>query len=220
MSRLVVLDLDGTLIDSAPLIASLINVMLERRGSARRLTAGEMRPHIMGGAEQTMRDLFETTEAALLVAEFRALYLAQPTPPESLFPGARRALEALAADGFALGVWSNKSQPLCDKIIADLGLEPLFAAVVGTEPLGPLKPDQGGLQTILAQVGGRKNACVLVGDSEVDHAAAAAAGIPLVVMTHGYDDYARPWPGAVLAAHFDDLPAIVTRLLGSRSAAA
>lgn len=217
---LVVFDLDGTLIDSAPLITELINHMLEKRGLARRLTAAEMRPHIMGGVDRTMRAVFETDAPGPLAIEFRALYAAAPTPPECLFPGAREALERLAAGGYCLAVWSNKSQALCDKVIEELGLAPLIAAVVGTSVGTPLKPDGWGLELILARCGARADHCLLVGDSEVDHAAAAAAGIPMVMMTHGYGDYRRAWRDTVLADGFAALPAIIARLLPARTAAA
>lgn len=216
---LVVFDVDGTLIDSAPLITQLINHMLEARGLGRRLTVQEMRPYIMGGVEGAMRAVFKAADTGALAAEFRALYAQRPTPPDCLFPGARAAIAALAADGFGLAAWSNKPQVLCDKIIAELGLSDAFAAVVGTET-APLKPDPRGLALILERTGAHARACVLVGDSEVDHAAAAACGVPLVMMTHGYDDYRRPWPGAVLAHGFDELPALVERLIAPGAAAA
>jgi phosphoglycolate phosphatase len=216
---LVVFDLDGTLIDSAPLITLLINHMLEARGQARRLTVQQMRPYIMGGVERAMRAVFKVADTGALAAEFRALYAERPTPPDCLFPGARLAIAALAARGFCLAAWSNKPQVLCDKIIAELGLSDAFAAVVGTDP-GPLKPDPRGLALILERTGAHAGVCVLVGDSEVDHAAAAACGVPMVMMTHGYDDYQRPWPGAVLAHGFNELPALVERLIPPGAAAA
>lgn len=218
---IVVFDLDGTLIDSAPLITDLINAMLADRGAGRRVTIAETRPHVVAGGRRAVAALLgdHAGDPDLAMAEFRERYAATPTPAGSLYPGAGRALAALAGAGFGLAVWSNKAQELCDKVIAELGLRPLFGAVVGTGPATPLKPDPRGLDLALAGAGGGRAACCYVGDSEVDYEVARLAAVPMVMMTHGYGDYRRAWPGAALAASFGQLPAIVHVLCPARAPA-
>lgn len=224
MRGCVVFDLDGTLVDTAPLIAGIVNAMLADRGDSRRVTARDTAPHVIAGAQAMMGAVLGIgpDEAPAAVTEFRAHYLATPTPKDCLYPGAREALETLAARGFALAVWSNKLQALCEKTLAELGLTDLFAAIVGTGPETPPKPDPAGFDLALARAGGRRDRCLYVGDSELDHQVATIAGVPMVMMTHGYGDYCgfdgSGAPGVVPAAAFAELPAIVEALLPARAA--
>jgi phosphoglycolate phosphatase len=214
----VVFDLDGTLVDTARLCADLANAMLAARGAARRVTASQAAPHMIAGGLAAVAALLgpHGGEAEADLAEFRARYAATPTPPDSLYPGARAALQTLAAKGFALAIWSNKSQALCDKTIAELGLGALFAAVVGTGPGAPLKPDPAGFDLALGRAGGDRARCAYVGDSELDHKVATVAGVAMVMITHGYG-CSRP-PGVAFADSFDDLPAILEALLPAQAA--
>jgi phosphoglycolate phosphatase len=219
----VVFDLDGTLVDTAPLIAGLVNAMLADRGASRRVTARDTAPHVIAGAQAMIGAMLDINpgegapgEVEAAVAEFRARYLATPTPKDCLYPGAREALETLAARGFTLAVWSNKLQALCEKTLDDVGLAGLFAAIVGTGPETPPKPDPAGFDLALGRAGGRRETCVYVGDSELDHQVAKIAGVPMVMMTHGYGDYGDYGPGGapgvVTAAAFAELPAIIEAL--------
>jgi len=167
----VVFDLDGTLVDTAPLCADIANAMLAARGAQRRVTASQVAPHMILGGRAMVAALLgvDCGEPDAALADFRARYAAMPTRPESLYPGARDALRALADNGFAMSVWSNKSQALCDKTITELDLSDFFAAVVGTGPDVPLKPDPVGFDLALAGAGGDRARCVYVGDSELDH---------------------------------------------------
>jgi len=220
MQGVVVFDLDGTLIDSAPLCALILSDMLAARGGEGAITEAEARPYITTGAARAVAGLLgeRCGDVESAVAEFRERYAAQPTPSSCLFPGARECLSTLKGAGFRLGVWSNKRQELCDKVIGELGLAGDFDAVVGSGA-APLKPDLTGLDLVLARAGGTRSRCCYVGDSEPDYAAANAAGLPLVMMTHGYGDFARAWPDAVLCDSFRRLPSIVEDLLPGRAAA-
>ena len=213
----VVFDLDGTLVDTAPLVADLINAMLAARGASGRVTASQAAPHMIGGGLAAVAALLgaHRGEPDADLAEFRARYAAAPTPLDSLYPGARDALKALADRDFVLAIWSNKAQALCDKTIADLGLTRLFAAVVGTGPGAPLKPDPTGFDLALARAGGDRTRCVYVGDSELDHKVATVAGVAMVMMTQGYG-CSRP-SGATSVGSFAELPAIVEALIPAQA---
>ena len=215
----ILFDLDGTLIDSVPLCAQLVNEMLAARGVSRRVSEAETRPLVTTGGRLMLAKLLGEAcgdvEAALV--EFRARYAARPTDPACLYPGARGALAELRRAGFGLAVWSNKPQELCSKVIAELGLADLFDAVVGSGPAVPLKPDLTGLGLALGDT--PRGRCCSVGDSEPDWQVAQAASLPLILMTFGYGDYDRAWPGASLCASFSELPGVVEARLAARDAA-
>ena len=210
-----VFDLDGTLIDSVPLFATIINAMLAERGAVFRVTEADARPHATAGGAAMVSALLKEHcgDVAAALTDFRRRYASLPTPADSLYPGVTRALTELTDEGIALAVWSNKPQHLCDKVFADLGMTGLFAGVVGTSDEVPLKPDPTGLDRALAAAGGGRSACCFVGDSDADHESARRAGVPFVMITHGYGDYARSWDGAVMVDRFAAVPDAVRTLL-------
>ena len=217
-----VFDLDGALIDSVPHFVTVLNAMLADRGAPFRVCEAEVKPHATAGGLSMvgalLRGVCGEPEEALL--DFRARYAALETPADCLFPRAREALEALSVDGIALAVWSNKSQPLCEKVLGDLGLAPLFGAIVGTGPEVPHKPDPAGLDRALAACGSARGAACFIGDSEADYEGARAAGVSFVLLTHGYGDYTREYPEAVVLASFAQVPAAVRASLFGEEALA
>lgn len=205
--RNIIFDLDGTLVDSAPLIAEIINEMLRERGSHRVVAASEAQAYLTKGGAQLVTALLGSAsdEIADDLARFRSLYVARPTPAECLFPGVGDGLRALSQLGVRMAICSNKPQELCDKIAADLTLGAHCAVVVGSVAGVPLKPAADLAQLALAQLGAAPGECLFVGDSEVDHQTAANAGIPFLFVTYGYAE-----PGATIDAlarfdRFDEL---------------
>ncbi len=210
----VVFDLDGTLVDSAGAIAAIINDMRAERGQPR-LDLNEVRPHVTSGgaamAEALLAGAWGDTARAL--AAFRQRYGAAPTPPDSLYPGAREALGALRDAGFGLAVFSNKTQGLCEKVLSDLGLAPVFAAIVGTGPETPHKPDPTGYFQALDRAGGDLGRSCLVGDSEADAATARGARVPFIFAAWGYGRLSVAGADVVRAETFAEIPALAAACL-------
>lgn len=186
--RNIVFDLDGTLIDSAPVFVTILNAMLEDRGSTRRIGLAEARqfaslggPALVGGVlAQECGDLRSE------VADFRARYAELPTPFESLYDGVADGVRELAEMGYRLAICSNKPQKLCEKVIADLDLGAYFPVVVGSSPDRMTKPAPDLLELVMAQLGTTTSACLYVGDSEIDQALAKATGVRFAFVTYGY----------------------------------
>jgi phosphoglycolate phosphatase len=215
-----VFDLDGTLVDSVPLFTSILNLMLEDRGEEMRLRPDEVRPHATAGGLAMVDALLgdRCGEPQEALEAFRRRYGEIPTPQDSLYPGIREALVALRDQGVTLSLFSNKTQPLCEKVLSELGLAPLFSAIVGTAPSVPLKPDPAGLDLALARAGGLRAASCYIGDSEADHALALAAGVPLVMVAWGYGEAERDWPGATIARHAAEIPPLALAALATHAA--
>lgn len=197
-----IVDLDGTLIDSAPLIAGIVNQMLGHRGSPRTVAATDARAFLTQGGSQLVTALLGTDLADLAqdLADFRARYAALLTPADCLFPGVIEGLAALSALGVRMAICSNKPQSLCDKIVTDLSLERQFVAVVGSVDGIPLKPAPDLALRALAQLGTTAENCLYVGDSDVDRQTAASAGIGFLFVTYGY---AEPGQHINALARFD-----------------
>jgi phosphoglycolate phosphatase len=210
----VVFDLDGTLVDSAGAIAAIINDMRAERGQPR-LTLDEVRPYVTFGgaamAEALLAGAWGDTSAAL--ATFRKRYGAAPTPEDSVYPGAREVLAALGEAGFGLAVFSNKTQGLCEKVLGELGLAKLFAAIVGTSPETPHKPDPTGYFQAIGRAGGALEQSCLVGDSEADEATAMRAGVPFIFAAWGYGQISEDGAQTARAETFADVPVLAASCL-------
>jgi len=207
-------DLDGTLIDSAPDLAAAVNAMLAGYG-AEPLSTMEVRRMIGDGVAMLVARALAARDcrpAAAADAErtFMRHYESAATSLTTVFPGVARALQALRAANIALAVCTNKPARIATDILDGLGLAGYFAQVLGGDSLPFRKPDPRVLQALLDAFAVGPESSLLVGDSEVDAATAGAAGVPFVLMKHGY----RRGPAEEIACraalgNFDELPALV-----------
>jgi phosphoglycolate phosphatase len=210
--RSLIFDLDGTLVDSAILCAGILTDMLRDRGSSRIVTPECVKPHMSGGGAYLVGTMLgaDCGNVAAELTEFRRRYAELPTPETSLFDGVLPGLKRLHARGFELAICSNKPQHLCQKVVTDLGIEPLFSVVVGSAPGRKLKPHPELLELTLKAIDARPAECLFVGDSDVDHAVASASGMPFLLVDYGY---APPeWHRSDLTefSHFTDLVGAVS----------
>ena len=214
MTRAIVFDLDGTLVDSAPDLHVALNKVLAGEGAAPVTLAetagfiGHGIPHLVGLA-RAARGLPPAREADMTAAMFRH-YLAAPAALTRPYPGVTQALEALAAAGFRLGLCTNKALAPTEEILGTLDLRRHFAVVIGGDSLTQKKPDPAPLRATFAPLG---QPHLYIGDSEVDAATAAAADVPFGLFARGY----RKTPVADLPHRlaFDDfhqLPGLVAGL--------
>jgi len=191
--RLVLFDLDGTLVDSAPDLACCIDRMLVALG---REPASEarVRPWIGNGAERLVRralgggaegepgaDLFQ--RAFDLFSRF---YVKQ-TDRSRLYPGARDTLERLGAAGVRLGCVTNKRTRFTTPLLKALGVEMHFDIVVCGDTLEQKKPHPAPLLHAAGTLGVPPQEALMVGDSANDIAAARAAAMPVAAVTYGYN---------------------------------
>jgi len=210
----VIIDLDGTLVDSAPLIAGIINQMLADRSSPRTVTASEARIFLTRGGSQLVTALLGPDVGDLDhdLADFRTRYAALATPADCLFPGVRDGLDALSALGVRMAICSNKPQSLCDKIVADLALDHHFVAIVGSTDGVPLKPAPDLAFRALAQLGSTASDCLYVGDSDVDRQTAARAGIGFLFVAYGYAEAGKPIDALARFDRFDQIAPFISAL--------
>jgi phosphoglycolate phosphatase len=209
----VIFDLDGTLVDSAPDLCGVVNDMLERHGRVL-LDFDDIRKMVGDGAAKLIERGFGATgglPAPLpeLTQEFIALYerrIADQTRP---FPGVVSTLERFQAAGLPMGVCTNKTTRLSNRLLDALDLSKFFTAVVGGD--GPVrKPDPGHLRIVMDRLGTNAATTLMVGDSMNDVAAAKAAGMQVVAVSFGYTLVAPAALGAdVLIDRFDELARVI-----------
>ena len=213
--KAIVFDLDGTLLDSAPDIRATANIVLARREVAP-LTLEQTRSFIGSGARVFVERMAEATgldpaTIDTLEAEFIEIY-EHAHDLTRVFPGVEEVLDTLAADGWALGLCTNKPMGPARAVLAHFGLDRHFRAVVGGDTLEVRKPDPAPLHHVLRTLG-TENA-VYVGDSEVDAATAQAAALPFALYTEGYRHTPiEAIPHAAAFADFSALPGLASDLL-------
>jgi phosphoglycolate phosphatase len=214
---LLIFDLDGTLIDSAPDLQAAVNRMLRERGRVP-LSLPQVKHMIGDGAAALVARALaasgvEVAEAASALPRFLHFYEADAVRLTRPYPSVPETLSALRRRGYRTAICTNKPQHATYTVLEGLGLLSLFDGIAGGDRFSVRKPDPGHLLELIAVLGGRAEAAAMVGDNENDAAAAHAAGIPLVLMRYGYArvDPRQLAPDALLD-HFEDLPVTLDRL--------
>jgi phosphoglycolate phosphatase len=187
---LVIFDLDGTLIDSAPDMHRAVNLMLAAIGSAP-LTLPDIRSMVGDGASALIARALAARQCvnadpARALAQFLEHYEAEPTTLTRTFQAVPETLERLQAAGLTLAVCTNKPTRSTSMILERLGIARFFTRVVAGDSMPFRKPDPRALLEVINGFGVAKGATLMVGDSEVDAATAHAASVPFVLMTYGY----------------------------------
>jgi phosphoglycolate phosphatase len=190
--NVLIFDLDGTLIDSAPDLHRSLNAVLAEQGRAAVGLEG-IRAMVGDGAAKLVERGFADTGATVepaalpgLVQRFLVHYSAGRHAMTTAFPGVADTLAALHGRGCRLGVCTNKPYAPTMEILALLGLIRFFGAVTGGDSLPVRKPDPGHLLGTLDLLGAAAEHAVMIGDSANDVAVARAAGVPAVVVRYGY----------------------------------
>ena len=182
------LDLDGTLLDTAPDMGGALNLLRAEHG-LEPLPGEVIRPVVSHGAMRLVALGFpETTGDAFesLRLRFLELYAANLAVGTRLFPGFEAVLDQLEARGLPWGIVTNKPGWLTDPLLAALGLDRRAACAVSGDTLPERKPHPLPLLHAARLVGVDPGRCVYVGDAERDIQAGRAAGMTTVVAAYGY----------------------------------
>jgi phosphoglycolate phosphatase len=191
---LVVFDLDGTLVDTAPDLIGALNVILAKDGipelplaTARNLIGGGARKLIERGLEVAGRDC-TVAEIDRMMKDFIAYYADHIADMSQPFEGLEQALDDLAAKGAAFAVCTNKLEWLSKLLMDRLNLSRRFAAICGADTFGIAKPDPSFLRQTVARAGGNMASTIMVGDAGPDVGVARRASVPVIGVTFGYTE--------------------------------
>lgn len=220
MSRAVIFDLDGTLIDSLPDVLGALNPVLVDAGR-RAITIDEGRLMVGGGAEPLIERAFALTGDPVVPADipvyiraFAENYQAVPAKLTTVFDGVVAALEELAARGYALGICTNKPHESAQTVLRAVGLDRHFASCIGKAALPFNKPDRRHYDAVAGALSTAPENSLYIGDSETDVETARNAGVPIILVPFGYSKKpASELGGDRLIAHFSELPAVVDEFL-------
>lgn len=214
--RVLLVDLDGTLVDSAPDLSQALNALLVEEGR-QPLPLDQVKALVGEGARKlversaVLRGLERPLDS--LVDRFLALYADRLTVETRPYPDALAVLEGLVGDGWRLALCTNKPIGFSRAILEAFDLARLFHAVAGGDSFPVRKPDPEHLRLTLAPLGLPLEQAVMLGDGPADLEAAAAAGIPAIWCRYGYGGgRVDALPRAAEIDAFAELPGVLERI--------
>ena len=206
--KMILIDVDGTLVDSVPDLAFCVDAMMERLG---RPPHGDavVRDWVGNGVERLVRRALigqldgEPDEADFerALPIFLELYRENTSGRSFLYPGIREGLDYLQGAGYPLGCVTNKVAQFTEPLLRDLGVRDYFDIVVSGDTLPRKKPDPLPLLHAAEHFGVPPRDALMVGDSVSDVKAARAAGFGIICMSYGYNhgvDIRTAEPDAVM----------------------
>jgi phosphoglycolate phosphatase len=214
----VVFDLDGTLVDTTEDIANALDRAF-RPLAVERLSNKSVAGLLGHGARRLVAAALGDAglDASAVAAElddamerYTAEYRAAPVERSHLFPGVKEALGELRERSVPLGVCTNKGTEMAHRVLAALGVAGEFTTILGADAVADPKPDAGHLLAALEDMGVDPARGLMVGDSTIDAAAAAAAQVDFLAVDWASADVAGP-----RLNNYEDLPDIVTGDPGS-----
>jgi phosphoglycolate phosphatase len=217
---MVLVDVDGTMVDSVPDLAYCVDRMMERLGMPVN-GSDRVRDWVGNGVERLVRraligrldgepdeDLF-----ARAYPVFLELYGANTAVRSRLYGGVIEGLEYLRSKGFPMGCVTNKGARFTEPLLVSLGIRDYFALVVSGDSLEKRKPHPLPLLHAARHFGVEPEQALMVGDSVSDVKAARAAGFQIVCMSYGYNhgrDIREAGPDAVIDS-LSELAALLER---------
>ena len=183
MNKLVIFDLDGTLLNTIDDLGTAANHTLAELGLPQH-TLDEYRLMVGNGMRKLiMRALPDDKASDDAFIEYYADHIDVHTKP---YPGIPELINALSTAGYQLAVASNKIQAGAEKLIEKFFPGIPFVSVMGNSPLYPLKPDAAVVEYIMQKAGTDRAHTVMVGDSGTDIQTARNAGIPIIAVSWGF----------------------------------
>ena len=191
MNKLVIFDLDGTLLNTIADLAAGVNHTLAAHDLPQHtideytlMVGNGMRKLVMRAlpGELAADDAFVDG----MLAEFLNYYADHIDVHTKPYPGVPELISTLSAQGYRLAVASNKIQAGAEKLIQEFFPGIPFVAVMGNSPLYPLKPDAAVVEYIMDKAGTDRAHTVMIGDSGTDIQTARNAGIPVIAVSWGF----------------------------------
>ena len=191
MNKLVIFDLDGTLLNTIADLAAGVNHTLAAHDLPQHtideytlMVGNGMRKLVMRALPRELAadDAFVDS----ILAEFLNYYADHIDVHTKPYPGIPELISTLSAQGYRLAVASNKIQAGAEKLIQEFFPGIPFVAVMGNSPLYPLKPDAAVVEYIMDKAGTDRAHTVMIGDSGTDIQTARNAGIPVIAVSWGF----------------------------------
>lgn len=207
--KMVLIDVDGTLVDSVPDLAYCVDTMMQQLGLPTRGEAA-VRQWVGNGVQRLVEraltnDMDQLPDEELFsraMPVFMGLYAENTSQRSCLYEGVTEGLDYLqSCTGLKIGCVTNKAEQFTHPLLKDLGIFDRFAIVISGDTLAEKKPHPLPLQHAAQALGVNPEDALMLGDSKSDVKAARAAGFKIICMSYGYnhgEDIRNYEPDAVI----------------------
>ncbi|MDE6355940.1 MAG: HAD family hydrolase [Clostridia bacterium] len=213
MYKLIIFDLDGTLLNTSLTIQSVINESL-KKFSLPPLTVEQTKKFVGNGARKLVERAVEKEDKELIekvYADYSQRFANCSNELSFLYDGAAEALQNFRAGGILLAIVTNKPQGATDRVYGDFLANLGFSEVLCQTENTPLKPNPASTLKIMRDLGVKPEECLFVGDGETDVQTAANAGVDCVSVLWGYrsKEQLKSAGARVFAGSFKELENLV-----------
>ncbi len=195
----ILLDLDGTLVDTAPDLMSAHNHVMKKFGYPTKSTdeirnlvgqgAGAMLGRsIWGQAKKEFGKVQDDKIKKEMIEEFVDYYGKNIINESTLIKGVKEFLIWSKKKNISMAVCTNKQEHLAIDLLKKIGIYSYFEYVAGSNTFDYCKPDPRHLTNVIEILGGEIKKCIMIGDSETDAIAGKNAGIPVILLEDGYTE--------------------------------
>ncbi|MDO6589838.1 haloacid dehalogenase [Loktanella sp. D2R18] len=218
--RTVIFDLDGTLADTSGDLIAAANTCFRGLGLGDLLDPAQDAATALRGGRAMLSLGFSRIDGfgdAEVQQQYPILLEAYARDIDShtvMYPGAMEAVAALSADGYAVGIATNKPEALAETLLTRLGVRDAFASLIGADTLAVRKPDPEHHFEAVRRARGDPLRSLLVGDTATDRDTSRNAGVPSILVDFGPGgDVAALAPEAIIS-DYAQLSETVARLIG------
>jgi phosphoglycolate phosphatase len=205
---MVLIDVDGTLVDSVPDLAFSIDLMMQDLDMPKR-GEDKVRHWVGNGLERLVKralldSLAGEPDEALFgraIPLFRSHYTVNNSIRSQLYDGVRRGLDYMRLSNYRLGCVTNKASEFTHPLLRDLNIADYFELIICGDDVAKIKPDPLPLLTAAQRMQVDPQHSLMIGDSSNDVRAARAAGFQIICTSYGYnhgEDIRRNGPDAVI----------------------
>jgi phosphoglycolate phosphatase len=207
MKKLIIYDLDGTLVDTREDIFRGVNHMLKELGRPP-ISNDEIAGYVGHGLYHLMKKSIQSNDEKMIEKGskiYRKYYAEHMMDHSCLYPGVLEILDYFA--GKKQAVITNKPNPFTVDMLEALGISKYFVEIVAGDSDYPKKPDPAAVLAMMKTEEASADETLFIGDSEIDVQTARNAGVETVVLSHGFTDRSELESAAPLAIveNFDEL---------------
>ena len=195
----IILDLDGTLVETAPDLINAHNHVMNKFGYKAKKSedikklvgkgaSSLITRSVWGQAQENFRKIDDATLKKEMVDEFLNYYTKNICVESKVVNGAKNFLEWCKKNNISLGVCTNKQDYLSVDLLKKLKINQYFEYVAGSNTFDYCKPDPRHLTNVIEIMQGDIKKSIMIGDSETDAETAKLAGVPFILIENGYTE--------------------------------
>lgn len=210
MIRLIIFDLDGTLVDSSVDLTNALNHAIEPCG-IEKLTVAQTKSLVGEGITKLLENLLGPERLSMhahILGRFMDYYSSHLIDHTTPYPGVTETLAGL--QNYKKAVISNKREALSREVLKGLGLLQHFDAVLGSDSTGQKKPSPRPLLKVMQMLSSAPRETMIVGDSNFDIEAGKAAGTITCAVTYGFRDAGLLQDADLMIDMFSEIPGVLT----------